>query len=598
MPSEVSGIDIAALKERYRQERDKRWRADGPRQYVQVSGDYAHFYDQDPHVKTPSTREQIAEAIDVAILGGGFAGLMAGVHMRNAGIDNFRIIELGHDLGGTWYWNRYPGVQCDIESYCYVPLLEELKYIPKEKYSYGQEIYEHCQRIGKRFNLYDVTHFGMQVTALRWDATISRWRIGTRQGDDVRARFIIMATGPFSRPKLPGIPGIHTFKGHSFHSCRWDFDYTGGDATGGLVKLHDKRVAIIGTGATAIQCIPHLGRHAKHLYVFQRTPSAVSPRGNKPTDPEWAKSLKQGWQRARRENLNALLKGLPAEEDLVHDGFTELNRKLVTLPRDKMTPQQLAEFMEIEDFKRMNSIRVRVDEIVHCKDVAEALKPWYRFYCKRPTFSDDYLPTFNRDNVTLVDVGAAKGVERLTEEGVVANGIEYAVDCVIFASGFEVTSETSRRLGIPIFEGREGLSLYEHWKDGLKTLHGLSTSGFPNAFFTGYTQVAISANFTSMLDDQTQHISYVIKEVMRRGAATVEPTREAQDDWVATIRKLAVSVGDFWTECTPGFYNNEGGPMFRSDPLGDDYAPGVNAFNALLEEWRDKGDMEGLVIGD
>jgi cyclohexanone monooxygenase len=596
MPSDADDIDIAALKERYRQERDKRRRAEGTHQYVETGGDFAHFYNRDPHIKAPEARAPISETIDVAILGGGFAGLMAGVHMRNAGIANFRIIELGHDLGGTWYWNRYPGVQCDIESYCYIPLLEEMEYIPKQKYSLGQEIYEYCQRIGKRFNLYEVAHFGMHVNSLRWDASANRWLIGTRQGDDIRARFVVMATGPFSRPKLPGIPGINAFKGHSFHTCRWDFAYTGGDTNGGLVKLHDKRVAVIGTGASAIQCIPHLGRDAKHLYVFQRTPSSVSPRGNKPTDPEWTKSLRSGWQRARRDNLNAMLKGLAVEQDLIQDGWTEINRKLISMPRDKMTPQQLAEVMEHEDFRRMNEIRARVDELVHRPEVAEALKPWYRFYCKRPTFSDDYLPTFNRDNVTLVDVSAAKGVERLTERGVVANGVEYPVDCVIFASGFEVTSDTNRRLGIPIFEGRDGVSLYEHWTGGLKTLHGFSTSRFPNLFFTGYTQVAISANFTSMLDDQTRHIAYIIKEVMRRGAATVEATPEAQDQWVATIRELAVSVGNFWIECTPGYYNNEGGPMLRSDPLGDDYAPGVNAFNALLKEWRDRGDLAGLVV--
>ena len=321
MSFEESGIDIVALKEKYRQERDKRWRADGARQYLEVTGGYGHFYDQDPNVHNSSTRKKVSEAIDVAIIGGGFAGLMAGVHMRHAGIRNFRIIELGHDLGGTWYWNRYPGVQCDIESYCYIPLLEEMEYIPKEKYSYGQEIFEHCQRIGERFELYDVTHFGMQVNALRWDGSLKRWLIGTKQGDDITARFVVMATGPFNRPKLPSIPGIDKFRGHSFHTCRWDYDYTGGDTNGGQVKLRDKRVAIIGTGATAIQCIPHLGRHAKHLYVFQRTPSSVSVRGNRPTDPEWAKSLRPGWQRARRDNLNAVLLGLPAEEDLVHDGL-------------------------------------------------------------------------------------------------------------------------------------------------------------------------------------------------------------------------------------------------------------------------------------
>jgi cyclohexanone monooxygenase len=597
MPSEVDDIDIAALKAKYRRERDKRWRPDGPQQYVEVKGDFARFQVRDTFAKDAPARAPVVEEIDVAIIGAGFGGLLAGAHLRRAGMDSFRIIDLGQDFGGTWYWNRYPGVQCDIEAYCYLPLLDELKYIPKEKYAFGQEIFEHCQRIGRTFDLYGKAHFGTQVTGLRWDPAISRWRVSTNHGDDIRARFVLMATGPFSRPKLPGIPGVGDFKGASFHTSRWDFDYTGGDSTGGLVKLADKTVAVIGTGATAVQCIPHVGRHAKRLYVFQRTPSSVDLRRNSPTDYAWAKSLQPGWQRARRENLDAMLKGLPVKEDLVRDGWTEINRKLIDL-RDGMTPEQIAEFMEVEDFRKMSQLRARVDELVTREGVNEVLKPWYRYYCKRPTFSDDYLPTFNRENVTLVDVSASRGVERITETSIIANRTEYPVDCIIYASGFEVTSEASRRLGIPVIEGRDGHSLYEHWKDGLKTLHGFMTTGFPNLFFTGYGQVGISANFTSMLDDQTRHITYIIGSVLGRGALTAEPTREAQDAWLETIRKLAVSVGNFWEECTPGYYNNEGGPMRRSDPLGEDYSPGVNAFNALLEAWREQGDLPGLMVGE
>jgi cyclohexanone monooxygenase len=588
-------IDIPALKARYQRERDRRWRPDGTTQYTAVRGEYAEFYERDNSAPEPLKRDPVRQDIDVAVIGAGFAGLMAGAALRKAGVDDFRIIDLGRDFGGTWYWNRYPGVQCDIESYCYMPLLEELNYIPKEKYAFGPEIFDHCQRIGRHFRLYEQALFGTLVTALRWDARLSRWRISTSHGDDIRARFVLMGTGPFSRPKLPGIPGIRDFKGRSFHTSRWDFDYTGGDTTGGLVKLADKSVAVIGTGATAIQVIPHVGRHAQRLYVFQRTPSSVDLRRNAPTDPEWAKSLRPGWQRARRENLNDMLKGQPVGVDMVCDGWTEINRQLIDL-RDGMTAEEVGAFIEAQDFRKMTRLRARIDEIVARPDVAEALKPWYRYYCKRPTFSDEYLPTFNLPNVSLVDVSGDRGVERVTETGVVAGGVEYPVDCIIYASGFEVTSEASRRIGIPVVEGRDGRSLYEHWKDGLRTLHGFTTTGFPNIFFTGYTQVAISGNFTSMLDDQTRHIAYIIHETLRRGAATVEPAQEAQDAWVKTIRDLTISVGDFWEACTPGYYNNEGGPMKRSDPLGDDYSPGVNAFNQLLADWREAGEMRGLVV--
>jgi cyclohexanone monooxygenase len=596
--AEPDDIDIAALKARYREERDKRQRADGQAQYVEVSGEFAHFYERDVHTPEGPARGLISETIDVAVIGGGFGGLLAGSHLRRAGVDDFRILELGGDFGGTWYWNRYPGVQCDIESYCYLPLLEELNYVPKEKYAFGPEIHAHCQRIANAFRLYDRALFGTHVRALRWDEAIARWRIETNHGDDIRARFVVMTTGPFSRPKLPGIPGIDRFKGASFHSSRWDFSYTGGDTTGGLTKLNDKRVAVIGTGATAIQIIPHVGRDAQHLYVFQRTPSSVDLRRNRPTDPAWAGALTPGWQKARRENLDTLLKGDPVDTDLVCDGWTEINRQLIALPRNEMTPAELGQVIERNDFLKMRRLRARIDEVVTRKDAAEALKPWYRYYCKRPTFSDDYLPTFNRENVTLVDVSGTKGVERITEAGVVANGIEYPVDCIVYASGFEATSEPRRRIGIPVLEGRDGFSLYDHWKEGLKTFHGLTTTGFPNLFFTGYTQLAVSANFTSMIDDQTRHIAYIVRSTLARGAATVEPSQAAQDGWVATVRSLAISAADFWHECTPSYYNNEGGELRRTNALGDaDYTPGVNAFNALLAEWRETGEMAGMVLG-
>ena len=590
-------IDLELVKKKYREERDKRLREDGEHQYLEVVREFAHFYEVDPYATRRFARGAITEEIEVAIIGGGFAGLMAGAHLKKAGIDNIRIIEMAADFGGCWYWNRYPGAQCDVDSYCYLPLLEELNHIPSEKYAFNPEIYKHCQNVAERFDLYEVAHFETQVLALRWDASINRWRIATNRGDDIRARFIIMAVGITNRPKLPGIPGIETFRGHSFHTARWDYRYTGGDTFGGLVKLSDKRVAIIGTGATAIQCIPHLAQHASHLFVFQRTPAAVDVRGNKPTDPNWAKSLRPGWQRARRENFDEIVRGAPATEDLVCDGFTEMTRRISFGAGGKLAPDQVSKAIESADFRIMERIRRRVDEVVQDRGVAEALKPWYRFGCKRPCFSDDYLPTFNRPNVTLVDVSASKGVEKISKRGLVANGVEYAVDCIIYSSGFEVLGDFRRRFGIPVIEGRDGLSLYEHWKDGFRTHHGFTSHGFPNQFWTLFTQVGISANITAMLDDQTSHIAYIIKEALVRGAATVEPSQEAQDNWVATIKELAVSNREFWRECTPGYFNNEGGPVMRA-VHGDVYTPGLNAFNALLKRWRENGNLDGLMLGN
>jgi cyclohexanone monooxygenase len=593
------GFDPAALREKYRQERDKRIRADGDAQYVEVSGKHAHFVD-DPYVKGDVARAPLTDEVEVLIVGGGFSGMLAAARLAEAGIRGVRIVEAGSDFGGTWYWNRYPGAQCDIESYCYLPLLEETGYMPKEKYSFAPEIYEHSQRIAKRFGLYDLACFRTRVTELRWDEASARWIASTDRGDRMRAHFAIVATGPASRPKLPGIPGLDSFEGHTFHTSRWDYDYTGGDHAGNLHKLADKRVAIIGTGATAIQCVPYLGKHAKQLFVFQRTPSSVDLRGNKPTDPAWAKTLRPGWQRARRENFNDVVTGKPFEVDLVSDAWTDIFRNL-----QSMTPLSAdkddaiaaaAELAEIADFQKMNQIRARVDAEVKDPRAADALKPWYRQFCKRPTFNDEYLATFNRPNVELVDVSATKGVERITKKGLVANGKEYEVDCIIFSTGFEISSAPKRRVGFDIV-GRGGQSLFAYWKDGLRTLHGFSSHGFPNWFFIGISQNGVSVNMTSMFDDQARHVAYIVSELKKRGATTFEVSEKAEADWVATIRSLSVMGTAFADACTPGYYNNEG--QFAETPgtlNGEIYAPGANAFNALLAEWRKKGELEGLEL--
>jgi cyclohexanone monooxygenase len=591
------GFDPAALRERYRAEREKRLRADGEAQYIELAGEFARYAEDDPYADPSFTRAPLEDEVEVAIIGGGFSGLLAGARLREAGIEDIRIIEAGADFGGTWYWNRYPGAQCDIESYCYLPLLEELRYVPKEKYSYVNEIFEHSQRVGRAYRLYDAACFQTRVRELRWDEGLRRWRIATNRGDDMKARFVIMALGTASRAKLPGIPGIESFAGHSFHTSRWDYGYTGGDTTGNLTGLADKRVAIIGTGATAIQCVPFVGRYAQHLHVFQRTPSSVDLRGNAPTDPEWAKTLEPGWQRARRKNFANIVEGKPFTEDLVNDGWTDIFRSLASggalaeklgIKADPMTAVELA------DFVKMNKIRARVDEHVADPTTAEALKPWYRQFCKRPTFNDEFLPTFNRPNVTLVDVSAAQGVERITPAGVVANGTEFQVDCIIYASGFEISTAFRRRIGFDIF-GRGGLSLFDYYKDGFRTLHGHSSRNFPNWFYIGVGQNGLSVNMTAMFDDQAQHIAYIIKAARVRGATTVEPTPEAEEAWVETIRSVAILNRDFQNSCTPGYYNNEGGE--RSGGLnGQTYTPGINRFNALLAEWRAQGDMQGLEL--
>jgi cyclohexanone monooxygenase len=589
-------FDPAALREKYRLEREKRLREDGSDQYIELAGQFSKYAEDDPYVEELIERDPINDEIDVAIIGGGFSGLLASARLIEAGVDDFHIIEAGGDYGGTWYWNRYPGAQCDIESYCYLPLLEELDYMPKEKYSFATEIFEHSQRIGKHYGLYERTWFQTRVRSIDWDDSLQRWRISTNRGDDIKARFVVMALGTASRAKLPGIPGIESFEGHSFHTSRWDYAYTGGDTDGGMTGLSDKRVAIIGTGATAIQCVPRTAKYAKELFVFQRTPSSVDWRGNKPTDPEWWKSLQPGWQKARRENFGAIVGGQPWEEDLVNDGWTDIFRNVMAMPKsDKpLTMQEIGEMMELADFRKMNGIRQRVEDTVTDPATAEALKPYYRQFCKRPTFNDEYLPCFNQENVTLVDVSDSKGVDRITPKGVVANGVEYEVDCIIYASGFEITTRFERRLGIEV-NGRGGTSLFEHWgTEGMQTLHGFTTRDFPNWFYIGVSQNALSVNMTAMFDEQARHISYIIAETQKRGATTVEPTEEGQQAWVDLIKGMQMMGNTFFETCTPGYYNNEGQ---SGAGLGAGlYTPGINPFNALLERWRAEGSMDGLEL--
>ena len=463
--AEVLGFDPQELRRKYDFERDRRLRPDGAAQYQDIDGDLDHYKD-DPYITERIARAPVQETVEVVILGGGFGGLCMAARLEEAGIRDFRLIERAGDFGGTWYWNRYPGAQCDVESYIYLPLLEETGYMPKEKYSFGPEIFAHAQRIGRHYDLYPRSYFQTQVREQRWDEAEARWVVTTDRGDQIRARHVIISSGSLNRPKLPGLPGLRKFKGHTFHTSRWDYDYTGGSYEGGsLDKLADKRVGIIGTGATGIQCIPHLGKAAKHLYVLQRTPSSVDLRRNSPTDPAWFKSQKAGWQRDRNDNFTCLLVGVPVEEDLVNDGWTEIFKSLGQLMDgsggSNLTAAEIKQLGEIVDYQHDNRIRTRVAETVADDATADALKHYYRPWCKRPTFNDEYLPTFNRANVTLVDTGG-QGVERVTEKGVVVDGVEYELDCLIFATGFEVSRATYTHQAELEIVGRDGVKLGEH----------------------------------------------------------------------------------------------------------------------------------------
>ena len=621
---EELAFDPDVLAKKYLEERDKRLRDDGNDQYLEVKGDFSYFI-EDPYIDGEIDRSPFEDEVEVVIVGGGFGGMLAAARLKEAGINDFRIIEKGGDFGGTWYWNRYPGASCDIESYIYFPLLEETGFIPKQKYTNAPETLEYCHILSKKFNLYEKSCFQTEVTSTEWDEEIQRWIVHTDKKDRMKAKYVVHSNGPLNRPKLPAITGINDFKGHTFHTSRWDYQYTGGDSSGNLSGLKNKKVAIIGTGATAVQCVPHLGEAAEKLYVFQRTPSSIDIRNNKTTDAEWLSNQKPGWHNERRNNFESLLTGTPIKEDLVSDGWTEAFRLLFGSIRDRapsklrmfswavtsvvspelyklgfkqfltnkaMTYMDVRNAMQMADYQKMEKVRARADEVVQDKDTAESLKPYYNQFCKRPCFHDEYLQTFNLPNVELIDTDG-KGLSEISEKGIVFDGKEYEVDCIIFATGFEVGTDYSRRAGYEIY-GVDGVSVSEKWQEGLSTFHGMHSKGFPNCFFFGPAQSGFTATYTYSLDEQSIHLAYILKTAKEKGASRIEASQKAEDDWVKTIIEKARLVADFQEKCTPGYYNNEGN--LNRKPQNGMYGAGPIEFFSLMKKWRSKGNLEGLEL--
>lgn len=593
---EELGFDPDALLRKYNEERDRRIREDGIAQYIPSSGQFKN-YAEDPYAKEKIERDALDEEVEVVVVGAGLSGWSAAVQLKMKGVKDVRVIDKAGDFGGAWYWNRYPGIRCDIESYVYIPLLEEFGFIPTEKYATGQEIFDHIRNVAHKVDLYVGALFQTEVTGARWSQGDQRWIVETDRGDTLRARFLVKTNAKLDLPKLPGIPGIERFKGRAFHTSRWDYDYTGGNSEGNLDKLHDKVVAVIGTGCTAIQVSPHLAEAAKHLYIFQRTPSSIAPRNNRPTDPEWAKQLGEGWQQERRLNFISLTSGRPVGEDLVDDSWTATIRAvggLYTKTADAGSGQDPRRIAMINDFKQMNRIRARVEAIVNDPETAEALKPWYRQLCKRPGFSDNFLPIFNRSNVTLVDTKGA-GIDEIKEHSMVARGQEYDVDCIIFATGFEVGSGWVHRSGFEI-HGRDDKPLFQTWgEEGIRTLHGIFSSGFPNLFHLGTVQAGVSYSHTYVSDAQAEHIAALISNAIENEISVVEPDVREEDQWVEIVSSFGNAAVEFQKQCTPSYINNEGKPDLKSGLIATSYNGSPIDYCEILKDWRTSA-MEGLKV--
>ena len=582
-------LSLEEAREKYRIEREKRLRADGIRQYKELKGDYEEF-DRDPYVEPGFTREAVIEDVDVVIVGGGFGGMIEAANLTKAGITNFRIIEKAGDFGGTWYWNRYPNAACDVESYVYLPLLEDTGYMPTEKYAKAPEIFAYCQLLGRTFDLYRGALFQTEVEDMRWDESRKRWNVMTSRSDVLSAKFIVIAGGVLHKAKLPGIPGIETYAGRAFHTSRWDYSYTGGSSQTLMEKLADKRVGIIGTGATAVQVVPKLAEAAKELFVFQRTAACVGVRNNKPTDPEWFKSLKPGWQAERIRNFTQAVTGAQPAVDMIDDEWTKMN-----WVDTRTLPENDEEALELEriDFENMERVRQRIADVIKDPATAELMMPWYSQSCKRPCFHDEYLPAFNRSNVHLVDTDG-KGVNEINESGVIVNGVEYPVDLLIFASGFEVTTGYTHRLGFDP-KGRDGVSLSEAWAEGPATLHGVLSNGFPNMFMISTVQGAQATNFVHSITEAAQHVAFLIEQCVKGDIATIEPETASQENWFETLFAQLWGIARYNATCTPGYLNSEGGGDMRS-ARAIAWMTSVLGFAEYVENWRQQGDLAGLTL--
>ncbi|RCI10155.1 hypothetical protein L249_8599 [Ophiocordyceps polyrhachis-furcata BCC 54312] len=641
--SSSSSNDITNLNhvtDRYVKEKSKRLRSDGNAQYVDLgSAPSARLRElaRDPWVddaklnSQPSSLED-GDTVKVLILGAGYGGLLFAVRLIDEAAipaEDIRLVDPAGGFGGTWYWNRYPGLMCDVESAIYMPLLEETGHMPRHRYAYGPELRLHAEAIARRWRLSDKAVFRTTVSSLVWEDEEAggRWQVKLRQSRgpseaeeemSVRAQFVVLAHGVHNRPKAPRVPGLADFQGELMHTARWKYAVSGGsDQDPALTGLSGKRVGVIGTGATAVQLVPELARWAGRLFVFQRTPSAVDERRQRPWDPEaWkAMTAKKGWWRDRADSWNRALSGYPepGRDGFEDDAWLGIHgyRHVVGGPHPAPLPIDAIPAVVgaalAADEPRMERLRRRVDEVVTQDEAAaEALKAWYPSWCKRPCFHDDYLVAFNRPHVSVVDT-LARGIDRFTEKGVIVSGVEYGLDIVVLATGYRSPSTSMMdpgglSHGVSI-TGRSGVDLSSRWlRDGPSTLHGILTPGFPNLVLTGPSQTGVSANYAHHQDNLARHFAHILSKALsqcpnREKSVVIEATEAAAAAWTGEIASRAAFMAPMGF-CGPSYSNNEGEPV--ADPVkmarASPYGLGVNEFENVLDRWRSEGSMEGLVV--
>ncbi|HEU4842258.1 MAG TPA: NAD(P)/FAD-dependent oxidoreductase [Ilumatobacteraceae bacterium] len=575
LPAHPPGATFSAEEqEKYRQFKEARR---GAADYMAMEGDFAKYL-TDVYSEPPVPRDALTDECDVLVVGAGFAGLLLWHKLSEAGFVDVRFCEKGGDVGGTWYWNRYPGIACDVESYSYLPLLEEMGYVPSMKFASGFEILEYCQSMAEKFGFYDHCLFHTTVETTVWDEETGRWTVTTDRGDAMRARFVVLANGILTSPKLARIEGMETYQGEAFHTSRWRYD----------IDLTDKVIGIIGTGATAVQAIPELAKVAKELYVFQRTPSTIDVRDQRETTDEereaWA--AEPGWARARRARFAKISAGrtaIQANDDYLAGKVADFKERKEHATR--LSPEELVAKQLDSNFRIMEQIRARVDAIVEDPVTAEALKPYYPYGCKRPTFHDEYLPTFNLPHVHLVDT-APVGVSRINERGVVHDGVEYPLDVLVYATGFTWMATSTFNMVV----GRNGRSLSEKWStEGTKTFLGLHSRGFPNLFIvTGPQGGGGSFNFTDAIDSHGDYVVWMLSELRDRGEQVVDVAEAAEEAYAEHCRVADISTAPL-RDCI-SYYNGHG-----------EAAPGSLAYygGGNWHKWRQRAQetMDPYVFG-
>ena len=532
----------AAEQAKYREfKEDRRGAAD----YMAMEGEFSRYL-EDVYSADPVAREALDDECEILVVGAGFAGLLLWYKLQDAGFTDVRFCEKGGDVGGTWYWNRYPGIACDVEAYSYLPLLEEMGYVPSMRFASGFEIMEYCQNLAEKFGFYDHCLFHTTVDRTEWDEDTARWTVYTDRGDAMKARYVILANGILTTPQLARIDGMETYQGDSFHTSRWDYN----------IDLAGKKVGIIGTGATAVQVIPEIAKVVGDLYVFQRTPSSIDIRDQRATTDEererWAQE--ENWAKKRRARFAKISTGrtaLQANEDYLSGKVDDFRERKVHAT--KLAPEELVQKQLDTNFRIMEQIRARVDAVVEDPATAEALKPYYPYGCKRPTFHDEFLPTFNRPNVHLVDT-APVGVQEINERGIVHDGKQYDLDVIIYATGFQWMATSTFNM----IKGRGGRTLRDKWQEeGTKTFLGLHSEGFPNLFIVSGPQGGGgSFNFTAAIDQHADYVLWMLETLREQGMNIVDIKSEPEEQYAEHCKQADIATAPL-RDCIT-YYNGHG----------------------------------------